>query len=76
VASWLENSQSGDDNTFIKLGGLSFHTSIDTFKQKNVANALGVRSTPFMIFFTKDSEEKIVKKYQEYPDISQMMSSW
>lgn len=109
VASWWENSQSGDDTTYIKLGGLSFHTSIDTgineaknlnkpiflyfrsetcywckkfeeealsdkkvidilnndfvlvsidtFKQKNAAKALGVRSTPFMIFFTKDGEE-------------------
>src|SRR3989304_1224496 len=31
--------------------------SIDTFKQKNVANNLGVRSTPFMIFFTTDGTE-------------------
>lgn len=101
--------QSQEEDGFIKLGGLSFHTtidtgideakniskpiflyfrsetcywckkfeeealsdkkvidilnnnfvlvSIDTFKQKNVANTLGVRSTPFMIFFTKDGEE-------------------
>ncbi len=109
TASWWENSQSRIDTAFIKLGGLSFHTSIDTgineakslgkpiflyfrsetcywckkfeeealsdkrvidilnknfviisidtFKQKNVSNNLGVRSTPFMIFFTKDGEE-------------------
>lgn len=109
VSSWWENSQSGEDDAYIKLGGLSFHTSIDTgiseaknlgkpiflyfrsetcywckkfeeealsdkriidilnnnfvivsidtFKQKNVAKTLGVRSTPFMIFFTKDGEE-------------------
>lgn len=109
VASWWENSQSREDDAFIKLGGLSFHTSIDTgineaknlskpiflyfrsetcywcikfeeealsdkrvieilndnfvivsidtFKQKNASNALGVRTTPFMIFFTKDGEE-------------------
>ncbi len=108
AANWWENSQS-IDTAFIKLGGLSFHTSIDTgineakdlgkpiflyfrsetcywckkfeeealsdkrvidilnknfviisidtFKQKNVSNNLGVRSTPFMIFFTKDGEE-------------------
>ncbi len=31
--------------------------SIDTIKQKNVSLNLGVRSTPFMIFFTKDGEE-------------------
>lgn len=109
AASWWENSQSEGDAAFIKLGGLSFHTSIDTginesknlskpiflyfrsetcywckkfeeealsdkriidilnnnfvivsidtFKQKNVAKTFGVRSTPFMIFFTKDGEE-------------------
>ncbi len=109
VSSWWENSQSERDAAYIKLGGLSFHTSIDagiseaknlgkpiflyfrsetcywckkfeeealsdkriidilnnnfvivsidTFKQKNVARTLGVRSTPFMIFFTKDGEE-------------------
>ncbi|NJD78451.1 MAG: thioredoxin family protein [Candidatus Methanoperedens sp.] len=109
TANWWENSQSRIDTEFIKLGGLSFYTSIDrgtneaknlnkpiflyfrsetcywckkfeeealsdkrvikilnknfviisidTFKQKNVANNLGVRSTPFMIFFTKDGEE-------------------
>jgi len=28
AASWWENSQSGEDDAFIKLGGLSFHTSI------------------------------------------------
>ena len=109
VSSWWENSQAGGDTAFIKLGGLSFHTSIDTgineaknlskpiflyfrsetcywckkfeeealsdkrvidilnnnfviisidtFKQKNVANNLGVRSTPFMVFFTTDGTE-------------------
>lgn len=109
ASSWWENSQSRDDASFIKLGGLSFHTSIDTgineaknlgkpiflyfrsetcywckkfeeeslsnksimeilnnnfvivsidtFKQKNMAKTFGVRSTPFMIFFTKDGEE-------------------
>ncbi len=109
TASWWEESQSKINAPFIKLGGLSFHTSIDTgtkeaknlgrpvflyfrsetcywclkfeeealsdrgvidtldknfvlisidtFKQKNVSLNLGVRSTPFMIFFTKDGEE-------------------
>lgn len=31
--------------------------SIDQIKQKNVAINLGVRSTPYMIFFTKDGKE-------------------
>ena len=31
--------------------------SVDIFKQKNVAANLNVRSTPYMIFFTKDGEE-------------------
>jgi thioredoxin-related protein len=109
TASWWEESQSKINAPFIKLGGLSFHTSIDaginestnlgkpiflyfrsetcywcirfeeealsdkrvidilnknfvlisidTIKQKNVSLNLGVRSTPFMIFFTKDGEE-------------------
>jgi len=109
TASWWEDSQSKIDSAFIKLGGVSFHTSIDTgireannlskpvflyfrsetcywcvkfeeealsdkmvidildknfvlisidtFKQKNVSINLGVRSTPYMIFFTKDGEE-------------------
>jgi thioredoxin-related protein len=109
ASNWWDNSQSRIDTEFIKLGGLSFYTSIDrgtneakslnkpiflyfrsetcywckkfeeealsdkrvidilsknfvlisidTFKQKNIANNLGVGSTPFMIFFTKDGEE-------------------
>ena len=108
AAAWWD-SQSGNNPAYIKLGGVSFHTSIepgineaknsskpvflyfrsetcywcirfeeealsdkrvidklnknfvlisiDTIKQKNVALNLGVRSTPFMIFFTKDGEE-------------------
>ena len=31
--------------------------SIDPIKQKNVATNLGVRTTPYMIFFTKNGEE-------------------
>ena len=31
--------------------------SIDPIKQKNIASNLGVRTTPYMIFFTKDGEE-------------------
>lgn len=31
--------------------------SIDQIRQENVALNLGVRSTPYMIFFTKDGEE-------------------
>lgn len=31
--------------------------SVDVFKQKNAALNLGVRSTPYMIFFTKDGDE-------------------
>lgn len=31
--------------------------SIDTFKQKNISQNLNVRTTPYMIFFTKDGEE-------------------
>ncbi len=109
IANWWQDSLSKTEGDFIKLGGLSFYTSIDkgtehaknlskpiflyfrsetcywckkfeeealsdkrvidilnknfviisidTFKQKNVADNLGVRSTPFMIFFTKDGEE-------------------
>ena len=109
TASWWEESHSKIDTPFIKLGGLSFHTSIeaginesknpgkpiflyfrsetcywcikfeeealsdkrvidilnknfvlisiDTIKQSNVSLNLGVRSTPYMIFFTKDGEE-------------------
>lgn len=109
TASWWEESQSKINAPFIKLGGLSFHTSIDngtkeaknlskpvflyfrsetcywckrfeeealsdervinilnknfvlisidTIKQKNVSLNLGVRSTPYMIFFTKDGKE-------------------
>ena len=31
--------------------------SIDTFKQKNISANLNVRTTPYMIFFTRDGEE-------------------
>lgn len=31
--------------------------SIDTFKQKNISANLNVRTTPYMIFFTKNGEE-------------------
>ncbi len=109
IASWWDGSFSRNDSEFIKLGGLSFHNSIDqgineaknkskpiflyfrsetcywcirfeeealsdervidllnenfilisidTFKQKNAALNLNVRSTPFMIFFNKEGEE-------------------
>ncbi len=109
VASWWENSGSQTSLEFIKLGGVSFHTSldpgikeaknqnkpiflyfrseacywcirfeeealsdkriieilnknfvlisIDTFEEKNAALNLNVRSTPYMIFFTKDGRE-------------------
>lgn len=109
IANWWDGSLSRNDSDFIKLGGLSFHNSIDqgineaknqskpiflyfrsetcywcirfeeealsdkrvidllnenfilisidTFKQKNAALNLNVRSTPFMIFFNKEGEE-------------------
>ncbi len=109
TAGWWEYSQSNITSDFIKLGGLTFHTSIepglkeaknlskpiflyfrsetcywcikfeeeslsdknvieimnknfvlvsvDTFNQKNVALNLNVRTTPYIIFFTKDGEE-------------------
>lgn len=109
TAIWWGESQSQISAPFIKLGGLSFHTSIepgikeaknlskpiflyfrsetcywcikfeeealsdkrvidilnknfvlisiDTIKQSNVSLNLGVRSAPYMIFFTKDGEE-------------------
>jgi thioredoxin-related protein len=109
AANWWQNSISQGEGDFIKLGGMTFHTSIgpgineaknqskpvflyfrsescywcirfeeealsdkrvidilnknfvlvsvDQIKQKNVATNLGVRSTPYMIFFTKDGEE-------------------
>ncbi len=109
AANWWQNSLSQGYGDFIKLGGVTFHTSIesgvkeaknqskpvflyfrsetcywcirfeeealsdgrvidilnekfvlvsvDSIKQKNVALNLGVRSTPYMIFFTKDGEE-------------------
>ena len=109
IAFYLESSFSNEDGDYIKLGDVSFHTSIesgineaknqskpvflyfrsqtcywclvfekeslsdstikelldkefilisvDTFKQKNVAQNLNVRSTPYMIFFDKDGKE-------------------
>ena len=109
IAFYLEGSFSNEDGDYIKLGDVSFHTSIesgineaknqskpvflyfrsqtcywclvfekeslsdstikelldkefilisvDTFKQKNVAQNLNVRSTPYMIFFDKDGKE-------------------
>ncbi len=109
IANWVEAALSKNEGEYIKLGKLSFYTSIDTginesknlskpiflyfrsetcywckkfeeealsdkmvvdilkknfvivsidtFKQKNVALNLNVRSTPYMIFFTKDGEE-------------------
>lgn len=109
TAVWWENYNSIDSSVFIKLGGVTFHNSlepginesknlskpvflyfrsetcywckrfeeealsdkniidilnknfvlisIDTIKQKNIALNLGVRSTPYMIFFTEDGKE-------------------
>lgn len=109
VSFYLEGSFSNNEGDYIKLGGLSFHTSIDpgikeaknqskpiflyfrsqtcywciifekealsdnrvidllnkefvlisidTFKQKNAAQNLNVRTTPYMIFFNKDGQE-------------------
>ncbi len=109
AANWWENSSSKTGLEFIKLGGVSFHTSldhgikeatnqskpiflyfrsetcywcirfeeealsdkrvidilnnnfilisIDTFEQKNVSLNLNVRTSPYMIFFTKDGAE-------------------
>lgn len=109
AANWWQDSISQGDGDFIKLGEVTFHSSIDPgvnearnqskpiflyfrsetcywcirfeeealsdkrvidilnknfvlvsidqVKQKNVAINLGVRSTPYMIFFTKDGEE-------------------
>ncbi len=109
AANWIEAVISKNEGDFIKLGGLSFHTSIDpginesknlskpiflyfrsetcywcirfeeealsdkrvidvlnknfvlisidTFKQKNAALNLNVRTTPYMILFNKDGQE-------------------
>lgn len=109
IAYYFEVSFSNDEGDYIKLGGLTFHTSIDpgikesknlskpvflyfrsetcywcivfekealsdkrvidllykefilisidTFKQKNTAQNLNVRTTPYMIFFEKDGQE-------------------
>ncbi len=109
IAIWWENSNSAEEQEFIQLGHVSFHTSlepgiaeannlskpiflyfrsetcywcirfeeealsderidgilrsdfvlisIDTFKQKNISQNLNVRTTPYMIFFTKDGKE-------------------
>ncbi len=109
IAYYFEFSVSNNESDYIKLGGLSFHTSIDpgineaknqskpvflyfrsetcywcivfekealsdkkvidilnqefilisidTFKQKNTAQNLNVRTTPYMIFFDKDGQE-------------------
>ncbi len=109
IANWVETALSKNEGDFIKLGGLSFRTSIDTginesknlgkpiflyfrsetcywcirfeeealsdknvidilnknfvlisidtFKQKNVALNLNVRTTPYMIFFNRDGQE-------------------
>ena len=109
IAYYFEFSISNDEGDYIKLGGVLFHTSIDsgikeaknqskpvflyfrsetcywcivfekealsddrvidllnkefvlisidTFKQKNTAQNLNVRTTPYMIFFDKDGKE-------------------
>ena len=109
IAYYFEVSISNNESDYIKLGGLSFHTSIDpgikeaknqskpvflyfrsetcywcivfekealsddrvidllnkefvlisidTFKQKNTAQNLNVRTTPYMIFFDEDGKE-------------------
>jgi len=109
ISFWWENSNRDIDRNYIKLGSLTFHTtiepgireaknqskpvflyfrsetcywcivfekealsddrvidllnkefiliSIDTFKQKNVAQNLNVRTTPYMIFFDEDGKE-------------------
>ncbi|HYN44372.1 MAG TPA: thioredoxin family protein [Candidatus Limnocylindrales bacterium] len=109
IAYYLEFSISNIESDYIKLGGVTFHTSIepgireaknqskpvflyfrsqtcywcivfenealsdnkvidllnkefvlisiDTFKQKNTAKNLNVRTTPYMIFFDKDGKE-------------------
>ncbi|NJD51793.1 MAG: thioredoxin family protein [Candidatus Methanoperedens sp.] len=50
--------ESLSDNTIVELLNKEFVLiSIDTFKQKNVAQNLNVRSTPYMIFFDKDGKE-------------------
>lgn len=46
------------DNRVIDLLNKEFVLiSIDTFKQKNAAQNLNVRTTPYMIFFNKDGQE-------------------
>lgn len=109
IAFYLEGKFSNNEGDYIKLGGLSFHTSIDsgikeaknqskpiflyfrsetcywcivfekealsdnriidilnkefvlisidTFKQKKIAQNLNVRTTPYMIFFNMDGQE-------------------
>ncbi len=50
TASWWENSQSRIDTAFIKLGGLSFYTSIDTGTNK--AKELG---KPIFLYFRSET---------------------
>lgn len=46
------------DNRIVEILNKNFVLiSIDTFKQKNVSQNLNVRTTPYIIFFTKDGEE-------------------
>ena len=50
AASWWKNSQSEGDAAFIKLGGLSFHISIDTgiIESKNL-------SKPIFLYFRSET---------------------
>lgn len=53
----FEEEALSDDRVVELLNNNFVLVSIDVFEQKNVSLNLGVRSTPYMIFFTKDGEE-------------------
>ena len=53
----FEDEALSDDRIIEILNKNFVLISIDTFKQKNISQNLNVRTTPYMIFFTKDGEE-------------------
>ena len=53
----FEKEALSDDRVIDLLNKEFVLISIDTFKQKNTAQNLNVRTTPYMIFFDKDGKE-------------------
>ncbi len=53
----FEKEALSDDKVIDLLNKEFILISIDTFKQKNTAQNLNVRTTPYMIFFDKDGQE-------------------